>query len=643
MSVSAITGICYDFAVQEFFKHWSDGIEITLDQMISVGISKAEELPATSFKTGAKTPTVDAVLQEVSKKIAFTCRSFQEEKATYLDNIKKVLYIDELFECNVSLNGVNIPLPLHFRPDLVYENHQGELCVLDHKAVYKYTDKHEFTYKYGMQAITYMIGLEAVLDRVVSEFHFFENKTTQNKTGANKDRAQIQRIPVPVDQENRRLYELMLYEGVKDVLTSAQDPDKVYLYNPHDQFLGPEEKGELIDFWISWQTQEVETINPELSDERKKLLSKRRRKIADANLSNINPEVIKKFKREASSFINYMDMTDLSNKEKIETRLRTLGLPVNVEHVIEGHSCETYLATLSYGRKISDIFKYKLDIANALDQESVRIGETLTRYKGKSFVRIEVNKDATKRTPIKVTREHCEHVGKMPLGIDNFGNVIYWDLNNQSTPHMLVCGATGSGKSVLLLTILNAAIQQGIENIFILDPKFEFSEFAARNISVINEVNLIEIAMSGLVEAMNERIRSGEDNGKILVIFDEFADAISNSKKGRELNIYGPDGKIIARKKSLEENFRLLLQKSRSAGFRVVAATQRASAKVINGDTKVNMPIQVCFRVPKDVDSKVVIDEPGAASLGGLGDGLIRSPEYSETVRFQGFLNNNQL
>jgi DNA segregation ATPase FtsK/SpoIIIE-like protein len=55
------------------------------------------------------------------------------------------------------------------------------------------------------------------------------------------------------------------------------------------------------------------------------------------------------------------------------------------------------------------------------------------------------------------------------------------------------------------------------------------------------------------------------------------------------------------------------------------------------------MPIQVCFRVPKDVDSKVVIDEPGAASLGGLGDGLIRSPEYSETVRFQGFLNNNQL
>jgi len=87
----------------------------------------------------------------------------------------------------------------------------------------------------------------------------------------------------------------------------------------------------------------------------------------------------------------------------------------------------------------------------------------------------------------------------------------------------------------------------------------------------------------------------------------------------------------------LEENLRVLLQKGRSSGFRIIAATQRASVKVITGDAKVNFPVQICFRVPKEADSRVVLDESGAESLAGMGDGLIKSPEYTETVRFQAF------
>ena len=66
-------------------------------------------------------------------------------------------------------------------------------------------------------------------------------------------------------------------------------------------------------------------------------------------------------------------------------------------------------------------------------------------------------------------------------------------------------------------------------------------------------------------------------------------------------------------------------------------ATQRSSVKVIPGDLKVNLPVQVCFRVNKEVDSKVVIDEAGAETLTGYGDGLIKSSEYGNPVRFQGF------
>jgi len=89
--------------------------------------------------------------------------------------------------------------------------------------------------------------------------------------------------------------------------------------------------------------------------------------------------------------------------------------------------------------------------------------------------------------------------------------------------------------------------------------------------------------------------------------------------------------------KSLEENLKILLQKGRSCGFRIVAATQRASVKVITGDAKVNFPVQICFRVPKATDSRVVIDEEGAEALEGMGDGLMKSPEYKDVVRFQSF------
>jgi hypothetical protein len=189
-----------------------------------------------------------------------------------------------------------------------------------------------------------------------------------------------------------------------------------------------------------------------------------------------------------------------------------------------------------------------------------------------------------------------------------------------------------------------------IKHIYIFDPKHEFRGYRNNpSITVVNDIEDIETQMALLVLEMEERVKSGR-SGKTLVIFDEFADAVANSRKGNELKIYKdvvagtyanglPKVKRVCagEDKSLEENLRILLQKGRSSGFRIIAATQRASTKVITGDAKVNFPVQVCFRVPKDIDSMVVIDEPGAEALNGRGDGLIKSPEYLGVVRFQAF------
>jgi DNA segregation ATPase FtsK/SpoIIIE-like protein len=160
------------------------------------------------------------------------------------------------------------------------------------------------------------------------------------------------------------------------------------------------------------------------------------------------------------------------------------------------------------------------------------------------------------------------------------------------------------------------------------DPKYEFCD--VDGVECYNEIEDIERKMFELVCEMQERVKSRAKGPMTMLIIDEFADAIAQARSGKALN----------GERSLEESLRILAQKGRSVGYRIVAATQRASTKIITGDTKVNFPVQVCFRVPKAVDSNVVINEDGAETLAGHGDGLMKSPEYLNTVRFQGFYYN---
>ena len=108
---------------------------------------------------------------------------------------------------------------------------------------------------------------------------------------------------------------------------------------------------------------------------------------------------------------------------------------------------------------------------------------------------------------------------------------------------------------------------------------------------------------------------------RILIIFDEIADAMIMAEN----------------KKWLVDNMMSIAQKGRAAKINLVACTQRASVKIISGDIKANFSARVCFSVPSQTDSKVILDQPGAEALSGKGDGLFLSPEYPSPVRFQGF------
>ncbi len=646
-SASSVAGNAYHAALELYFYDLSCGKETSVVDMEQMAYSYIDNIPANDWKIQQTTPTVEECISRSVKLSTSLINNFYREKDIYTSDIKRIIGVELRCDEWVVINGVDIPLPCHAVIDLAVELNNGKVVIIDHKTKSKFSDDKELAFTIGKQAITYVKCLESKTGCRVSEVWFIENKYTANKDGS----PQLKKLSVELDDNRRRLYEAMLYEPLKRMLEAVSDPDYVYTINDRDNL---SDIAELYNFWAKTLISEIDDFN--IPENKKDLVSKRMKKIRDASLASVNPKIISTFRDKAATFIQYdLSNTNMSNGEKIEHTLRTFGIIVKVAHEINGYSSDTYLLEVSAGTKMSNILKYKLDIANALNVSSVRIGNDLIIYEDKSYLSIEVSKKRTKDLLFDPKYLDGEN---LPVGVDNFGRTVYWDLNNHATPHVLICGATGSGKSVCIISMIEYARLAGIKDIVIFDPKYEFCRYSGDGIKVINEIEEIELEMKNLVEDMQSRAKTGIKN-KTLVVFDEFADAVSASKTGPELDIkekvlvgyYAPkkingiplppepkyEIKTVGRLKSLEENLKILLQKGRSLGFRIIAATQRASVKVITGDAKVNFPVQICFRVPKELDSKVVLDESGAETLSGMGDGLIKSPEYLDIVRFQGF------
>lgn len=647
-SATSVSGNAYHHALECFFIGMEQGINIDLVTLSQEAYLYIDNVEANEWKAQKTTPTVEECILSANKSCTALLNNFFSEKDIYTSNIKRVICVEEKFDEWLTINGVDIPLPCHAILDLVIETRDGKVVIIDHKSKSAFTDDAELAFTCGKQAITYVKCFESRYGILVDEVWFIENKASKNKDKS----PQLKKFVITIDTNTIKLYEVMLYEPLKRLIEAVSNPDYVYTINDNDNL---SDKAELYEFWARTLIADIDDFN--IPESKKPLIQKRLKKIKDSSIEMINPKVISSFRDKSAAFITYdLNNKNMTNSEKIEHSLRTFGILVNVAHEIDGYSSNTYLLEVQAGVKIANVAKYRMDIANALNVPSVRIGSELTIYKGKSYLFIESQKKRTR--DLLFDPKYCDGF-KIPLGVDNFGRTIHWDLDNHSTPHMLICGATGSGKSVSIASTIAYAQLAGITDIYIFDPKYEFCQLASKTIKVYNEIEEIEDQMKLLVDMMQERVREKKYN-KTLIVFDEFADAVSASRQGSALDIkeevqvgfYAPkkdaygfvsdpipkfEIKTVGRLKTLEENVKILLQKGRSLGFRIIAATQRASTKVITGDAKVNFPVQVCFRVPKEIDSKVVLDDSGAESLAGMGDGLIKSPEYMEIVRFQGF------
>ncbi len=329
------------------------------------------------------------------------------------------------------------------------------------------------------------------------------------------------------------------------------------------------------------------------------------------------------------------------NKQIIEKTFEEFGIHVEMSDTSVGPTVTQYTLRPSQGVKISRIVGLQNDLALALAAHPIRMEAPIP---GKSLVGIEVPNTKVATVALrdllesKPFREKASALS-VALGKDVSGNA--WVIPLDKMPHMLVAGATGSGKSVCLNTIiLSLLYQNGPDDVkFILvDPKrVELTAYAGIPHLLVPPIVTVDDTVNALkwtVREMERRLdmlsklgaRNIDDyNGrvqarmpKIIIIIDELADLMSAS--GREV----------------EATIVRIAQMARAVGIHLVLATQRPSVDVITGLIKANIPGRIAFAVASQTDSRTIFDHSGAEKLLGRGDMLFTSAELSKPKRLQG-------
>lgn len=337
---------------------------------------------------------------------------------------------------------------------------------------------------------------------------------------------------------------------------------------------------------------------------------------------------------------------------RLQETLRTFGVQVTITDISQGPSVTRYELNPDKGVKVSKIVNLSDDIKLRLAASDIRIEAPIP---GKSAIGIEVpNK---KRTTLHIrdllaSKEFRNFEGKVPfaVGKDIVGKNVIADIARM--PHLLIAGATGSGKSVCINTIILSILYKSSPDkvrLLLIDPKVVelrvYEKIPHLIIPVVTDVRKASAALNWAVAEMDKRynlfaaagardlegynamaeeyrLENGEYDReplpRIVIIVDELADL------------------MMVAKNEVETAICRLAQLARAAGIHLIIATQRPSVDVITGLIKANMPSRIAFSVSSQVDSRTILDMAGAEKLIGQGDMLFYPQNYVKPARIQG-------
>lgn len=342
-----------------------------------------------------------------------------------------------------------------------------------------------------------------------------------------------------------------------------------------------------------------------------------------------------------------------SNIKKLEEVLYEFGIIGHVVEVTVGPAITQYELELKPGTKLSKLTGINKEISLALAKKDVRIQAPIP---GKSTVGIEIsNENPTtvyvKEIMEKLVSEKSDNKLLVALGKDILSKPKYCEINK--TPHLLVAGATGSGKSVCINCILASILMRAKPDevkLLLVDPKkVELSVFNGVPhllAPVVTDPKKASVALAKIVKEMEDRYDLFEEKGvKNIGSYNEMIE-----KKNKNL----PDDSklkkmpyivvivdeladlMLVASKEVEDSIMRITQMARAAGIHLIIATQRPSTDVITGVIKANIPSRISFAVSSGIDSRTILDMTGAEKLLGRGDMLFLPMGESTPTRIQG-------
>ena len=330
---------------------------------------------------------------------------------------------------------------------------------------------------------------------------------------------------------------------------------------------------------------------------------------------------------------------------KIVETLAHYGVVGTVQDVLPGPTVTTYEIAPAPGTKVSKVSGLADDIALALASK-VRI---IAPIPGKNRIGVEMPNDVVVPVALRDLIEDphfqsFEAALPVVLGRDTVGSPVYADLANM--PHIILAGATGSGKSVglnvMLLSLLYRRTPDELR-LLMIDPKVvelaPFDRIPHMLLPVVTDMKQAATALRWAVSEMERRYQLFANAGTRNIA--GYNAACGRIERGEQLNPNGqdaPPGKLpyivivvdefadlmMQQGKDVEASVARLAQKARAAGMHVILATQRPSVEVITGDIKANFPSRIAYRVSQKVDSRIILDEQGADQLLGNGDMLVK-------------------
>lgn len=326
----------------------------------------------------------------------------------------------------------------------------------------------------------------------------------------------------------------------------------------------------------------------------------------------------------------------------IEEKLASFKIQARVVKAFPGPSVVQYALNLAAGTKVSRVKALAKDLGLALAASSDTI--RIESIGGTSYVGIEVPRKSGRIVKIREllsSKEMSRDLRKLPLvvGEDVRGDYVVEDL--QSMPHLLVAGATGTGKSAAINSMLTGLIMKynPDELKFILvDPKMV--EMALYNnmpyllTPVITEMDKVVHALDWAIGEMMARYRLFKE--KMVRKLEEFNEVSPYKIPYIVIAIDEMADLMLTKKGEVEQKIVRIAQLARATGIHLILATQRPSVNVITGLIKANIPARIALTVVSGIDSRVIIDQQGAESLIGKGDMLVKTPDATKLRRVQG-------